>query len=495
MKQNILFIGLVLIIVNILFWGIFIRGEKEFSIIENRELSSCPNFSFKDFNNGDFQNNYEKFLQDQILLGKIFKNSYINIKNFSFNLISNIWTSKEGILKKDKGSIDISFQSNDISEVLEIFEKKSCISKPYFYNEIKSEELFQTSFQDFTLIEESKRKARLEKTIFAEISDTNKVKKIIQYKKKYMDKIKGINITKADFEVEWIPRGNRIIELVDENHLVFSKVPLEKATPLLTRKAKDINLLADKYKDINFYTFYIETDIDFDMANGKITHDLYKYFSSQLEPLVNSYVLSIEKLQDYIDCFYKTDHHWDTEGQIKGYNMLISSIFGEEEPLVSFDTYYTDLKYNGYKSRRLNDFQIYDPFKFIIADIIPYKTYINGKENTYGQKENYLKGIFDESEGVSHYTVCNGYDFGLIEYDFNQPLKDNVIIFVDSFSNPINPAIASHYNKTYFVDLRHYEKSNGKFVFEEFIKNKDISSVIHCGYYYLYAMEEFVIGE
>lgn len=41
-----------------------------------------------------------------------------------------------------------------------------------------------------------------------------------------------------------------------------------------------------------------------------------------------------------------------------------------------------------------------------------------------------------------------------IIYNYNRPEKENLLIISDSFSNAINEIIASHFNRTYIIDLR-----------------------------------------
>ncbi len=84
----------------------------------------------------------------------------------------------------------------------------------------------------------------------------------------------------------------------------------------------------------------------------------------------------------------------------------------------------------------------------------------------------------------------------MVEYRYNQPAKGNIVIFAESFSNPINELIAAHFNHTYFIDLRHYERDYGKpFDFGDFIEGKNIDQVLLTGYLYFYANDTFLIND
>ena len=70
------------------------------------------------------------------------------------------------------------------------------------------------------------------------------------------------------------------------------------------------------------------------------------------------------------------------------------------------------------------------------------------------------------------------------------------MVLVESFSNPINELIAAHFDNTYFIDLRHYEKDTGRpFDFGEFIKGKNIDQVLLTGYFYFFANDVFLVND
>lgn len=64
-------------------------------------------------------------------------------------------------------------------------------------------------------------------------------------------------------------------------------------------------------------------------------------------------------------------------------------------------------------------------------------------------------------------------------FDFNKPKKTNLLILGSSYTNPINKLIASHFNKTYVVDLRHYAWAKGEdFNIKEYLKDNKIDKVL-----------------
>lgn len=87
MKRDKIFLLSVVTLILVLIFGIIVRGEKEKSVTENRNLENFPIFSIGDFLTADFQSNIESALTDQILFGEVFKLKYNLFKNSNTNFI------------------------------------------------------------------------------------------------------------------------------------------------------------------------------------------------------------------------------------------------------------------------------------------------------------------------------------------------------------------------------------------------------------------------
>ena len=91
------------------------------------------------------------------------------------------------------------------------------------------------------------------------------------------------------------------------------------------------------------------------------------------------------------------------------------------------------------------------------------------------------------------YAGFYGSDYGEVIYDFHNK-KDNLLIFSNSYSNPINELIASSFNKTYIIDLRAYELDLGKtFDIDSYIKENKIDKILFLGDYNFYTDTKFLI--
>ena len=86
---------------------------------------------------------------------------------------------------------------------------------------------------------------------------------------------------------------------------------------------------------------------------------------------------------------------------------------------------------------------------------------MNGKRGTYGHLASYIRGKVPEDNLRNHYAYCYGGDYGEIVYDFGDEGRGSLLMLVDSYSNPINGLIASHFDTTYVIDPRYYESWAG----------------------------------
>ena len=81
---------------------------------------------------------------------------------------------------------------------------------------------------------------------------------------------------------------------------------------------------------------------------------------------------------------------------------------------------------------------------------------------------------------VNHYAEFYGYDFGEVVFDYKNN-NDNLLILSNSFSNPINTLLASHFNKTYVIDPRYYKLEGSKFNYRNYIEKHKIDKVLIMG--------------
>ncbi len=285
------------------------------------------------------------------------------------------------------------------------------------------------------------------------------------------------NILAKNFK-EYIPISNDIYYFADSNYML-------KKCQVLNNDKNIIDYISNQYnnyfKNIDSYMYMVTTSSMIDFNNTQNSQNEYHdYIRSDFNHFKYDY-LKINSFSEYENYFYETDHHWNYKGSYQGYKDIISLLGVTDNPIEPTFSKTYDFNFYGSFARLTSVYDNQEKFTVYKYNIPEHSVYINGakEKGQYGNKDEYDKGIYNNSISTNHYAEYYGLDHGLVKYDFNQPDKENLLVISPSYSNSIKELIASHFNKTYFVDLRHYKRSIGEdFVPEEFIKNNDIDKFL-----------------
>ncbi len=281
------------------------------------------------------------------------------------------------------------------------------------------------------------------------------------------------------------------------NNLVYYPRDLETMKPDLDKKIENIEAKVKEDPDINFYVYYIakDTDINFE-TNEKV--GAYEYLSEKFKenniPIAG---LEINSFKDFEEKFYKTDHHWNCYGSYQGYSEVIKLLNTEEELIKpEKEMVLEKYKLSGSKAAAIGatgifteEFPVYQ-FQYPKMDI-----HIDGEEaEDYGEQQKYIDGE-GEQEGFS-YAAFYGGDNAEIIFDTHNTERDNLLVIGESYDNAILKLLASHFNKTYSIDLRNYERTFGsKFQFSEYVKDNQIDKVLLIGNIDYFIMSEFMLED
>ena len=160
--------------------------------------------------------------------------------------------------------------------------------------------------------------------------------------------------------------------------------------------------------------------------------------------------------------YYRTDHHWTTQGAYYGYSRLcdemgldpvdIKDIDGLKKDVNGFyGTYYSkyrgaliqpdtltyyDIKVKGYKAGKEEHDSLYDTSKLEVYD--KYAMFMHG------------------NEGLSVVECVNGNDITEDGLHNSEPTGKELIIFKDSYSNCLIPFLTYDYDRITVVDLRYF---------------------------------------
>lgn len=236
---------------------------------------------------------------------------------------------------------------------------------------------------------------------------------------------------KNDCSNRYIQLGESTVSYGCDKNLVYYPGYISYDKESYDNRIASINkTLADT--PVDTYIYYIEKDTDINFTTNEKS-DIYDY----LKKNINSdkiYKYEINSFEEFKDKFYK------------------------------------------------EEFCAYE-FKFPNYDI-----YINGEKSDYGNQEYHIN---NPKKDVS-YGSFYGYDDGEIIFDNHDNSKENILIVGESYDNAILKLLASHFNKTYSIDLRNYERENNKkFNYLEYLNNNNIDKVLLIGNKDYFAMSEF----
>lgn len=285
---------------------------------------------------------------------------------------------------------------------------------------------------------------------------------------------------------------NGIYRIGGTDNLVYKPYKLNNYNEL-NKKIDNLNTIIKSHPELKFYLYYIEkdTDINFE-TNEKLGAS--EYITQRInETNIISGIYKINDFEEFKRNFYKTDHHWNYDGSYKAYKEILAMILPGEKCIEPSGTLELKSRLIGSKAYAsgLND-MFSEEFIANLFEIPSHRTLINGKDGEYGNEEKYRENL----EMQISYAMFYGDDNGEVEFDFYNPDRENLLIIGESYDNAIIKLLASHFNKTYDIDLRSYEQDTGeKFKFDEYVKQKSIDKVLFIGNIDYYMLDTFLVEE
>lgn len=273
--------------------------------------------------------------------------------------------------------------------------------------------------------------------------------------------------------------------------IVYNPLYLSSIKDGLNKKIKNYNELMSKYKDINFYAYFIEKDTDINFETNEKTN-AYEYVKDKL--FVKSIAkFEINNINEFRNYFYKTDHHWNHKGSYKGYtevlNLLGITDYKKYEAEVCLGNDFSGSKATSSIFKKV----ITEPFNVYKFDFENLDITVNGEKKDYGLQSEFL---LNPATAAISYGSFYGWDAGEIIFKNNSSQsKDNILIIGDSFDNAILKLLAEKFNTTISIDLRNYKYYMKKdFDFEFYKKKYNINKVLFIGNLDFYTSDEFIIN-
>ncbi len=161
------------------------------------------------------------------------------------------------------------------------------------------------------------------------------------------------------------------------------------------------------------------------------------------------------KAKDNKQLFYKTDHHWTSDGAFLAYNAICSSLGLKASPENSFDCEITDGFYGTSFSTSLYTLTKPDSVKVMRSK----KT--RGKAEVIiddGKPEAFDNMFFDEELKKSDkYVAFLKGNHSLVKIKTGN-IGGRLLMLKDSFAHCLAPFLAENYSEIILVDLRYYHK-------------------------------------
>ena len=200
-----------------------------------------------------------------------------------------------------------------------------------------------------------------------------------------------------------------------------------------------------------------------------LIHDSYNddtYFAETAKTLGESGVNFVDlretfkqKYAEGVQLYYRTDHHWTTDGAYEGYVKLCEKLSVQPADKDSFAKtayggfYGTTYSTSGYWLTKPDSITVYDNQENTDKNITV-KISEDGKDNHYGSM--FFYNHIDEDD---KYPVFLDGNHALTEIQNKNAKNGTIVVIKDSFSHSLAPFLAENYSKVVLVDLRYYKQS------------------------------------
>ena len=210
-------------------------------------------------------------------------------------------------------------------------------------------------------------------------------------------------------------------------------------------------------------TGYIAAD-KLPLINDSYNDDIY--FAETAKTLGESGVNFVDlretfkqKYAEGVQLYYRTDHHWTTDGAYEGYVKLCEKLGVQPADKDSFAKtayggfYGTTYSTSGYWLTKPDSITVYDNQENTDKNITV-KISEDGKDNHYGSMFFYNHIGEDDK-----YPVFLDGNHALTEIQNKNAKNGTIVVIKDSFSHSLAPFLAENYSKVVLVDLRYYKQS------------------------------------
>lgn len=195
--------------------------------------------------------------------------------------------------------------------------------------------------------------------------------------------------------------------------------------------------------------------------------DQEKYLNEMQKFIGDSFINitdTFKQNKDNVDLYYKTDHHWTTDGAFLAYQEWCKAMGIEALDKTEFDvnvvsdeffgTYYSKARYMGIQPDEIKQY-------------VPKGDYEYEVDFDLGKKQTdtlYNDKYLEKKDKYSYFLDSN---HSLIDIKTNVENDKKLLIIKDSYANSFTPFAVNHFSEVYVVDLRYYRQGMSKLIEEK----------------------------
>ena len=234
------------------------------------------------------------------------------------------------------------------------------------------------------------------------------------------------------------------------------------------------NRLSNKYSNVNFYVYLpLRYELN-DIKNIKNLNSNINYFMNQIKKdNLKVDKLEVNSNEEYFKYFYKTDHHYNSNGALKAYNDILSM--------------FNKIDNTNYKQKTVIDNYYGSAAKSLLSNRISDTLTAIDASNTLKTNidENKFKPLNIDKKSNPFYDYYVGYFDG--QYDEviysndnndNNDNNENLLIISDSLAWQIDYLLANNFNNTYVVNMKYGKWNNENLDLEKYINENKITHVL-----------------
>ncbi len=283
--------------------------------------------------------------------------------------------------------------------------------------------------------------------------------------------------------------GREIYYDSENNQLIYPPTPFNQSTrDLIDERLLNYQLLIESHPDQDFYLYYHE------ILENSAFNPLNPYFSEADQNQSLEYFeanmpdgLALEKfmlanMEDHLKYYYRTDHHWTIHGILRAYEEIHAMLKKNNPDIspileISDIVEFQDVEFLGSMARE----SLYpingDAFLVEEVEFPPFEMIKSGQNIEEHPRLNYFAGDYSTIPYTNHFNEFYGKVTDLIEYTLDNGSERNLMIIGSSYRNALDPLLASHYNKTYCIDLRYFTE----FSLSAFLEEHHVDDILIVG--------------